>query len=393
MCWQAIAEGANGLFCYAFMSLKWAQKHDPFEKRWADVCRVADEVKAHAGELLSGERPPRLGPLPKGLSARVWTLDGVKTVVLVNQGDAPLKGTLAVDGEEISFDLKPLAVEFRNVNAPTLPNVKYGTHERQAMDVWLPRTEKGSRVPLVVEIHGGGWRNGTRYAARQMLVPPCLRAKVALASISYRLIADARAEGIDPPVSACVGDAVSAIRFLKSKADEWNLDVGRIMLSGSSAGACSSLIAAFQNDCDLGIRLLYVRNPQTSLDPREMREWIPNVDYGPHAFGCGDFDEWLARRDELLPKIERYSPSALIRKCTPAKAPRIIYLCNPVPGDGSLPRDPTHAGMFSVKMRDLCKSRGISCSQVRRVEPVFHTGEISWDQMGLDEALAELISR
>ena len=113
MVWQAIAEGANGIFCYAFMSLKWAAKHDPFEKRWSEVCRVADEVRSHAKGLLSDERPPKLGPLPEGLSARGWTREGVKTVVLVNQRTTQLTGTLSVDGTPVAFDLKPLAVEFR----------------------------------------------------------------------------------------------------------------------------------------------------------------------------------------------------------------------------------------------------------------------------------------
>ena len=41
--------------------------------------------------------------------------------------------------------------------------------------------------------------------------------------------------------------------------------------------------------------------PQTSLDPKQMKAWIPNNDYGNHAFGLGSMQEFLAKRDSLMP--------------------------------------------------------------------------------------------
>ena len=51
-----------------------------------------------------------------------------------------------------------------------------------------------------------------------------------------------------------------------------------------------------------------------------MKEWTPNSSYGGHAFGFkGDpakkisqFDEFLAKRDTILPWIAEYSPYALV---------------------------------------------------------------------------------
>ena len=47
----------------------------------------------------------------------------------------------------------------------------------------------------------------------------------------------------------------------------------------------------------LGVRAVFAMRPQTSLDPREMRAWIPNVKYGHSAFGYKNFEDWLAHRE------------------------------------------------------------------------------------------------
>jgi hypothetical protein len=43
--------------------------------------------------------------------------------------------------------------------------------------------------------------------------------------------------------------------------------------------------------------------PQTTLDPAQMKEWIPNSKYCGHAFGKKDFAEFLTERDGILPWI------------------------------------------------------------------------------------------
>ena len=245
------------------------------------------------------------------------------------------------------------------VEMPTLENLKYGPHMRQGMDVWLPKDAKGKKVPMLIDIHGGGWCDGYRLGGVPGELPKCRAAGVALAAITYRMVSDAADEEVTPRVKACLDDAVAAIRFIQAHADEWGVDPKRLGLTGGSAGACSSLYAALQNDCELGIKAVFAMSPQTSLDPKETREWIPNATYGGHAFGFKSFDEWLKHREEILPLIETYSPAALLRRCTPARAPTFLYTCPAVPADGALPPDPTHAGMFCVKFKEICDRKGI----------------------------------
>ena len=94
-----------------------------------------------------------------------------------------------------------------------------------------------------------------------------------------------------------MNDAQRALQFLRSKADEWNIDKTRIAASGVSAGACASLWLALHDDMadpqsldpvareSTRLFCAAVKAPQTSLDPKQLREWIPNYIYGGHAFG------------------------------------------------------------------------------------------------------------
>ena len=43
---------------------------------------------------------------------------------------------------------------------PDFANLKYGEHERNVLDLWLARSDKPT--PLVLFIHGGGFRQGDK---------------------------------------------------------------------------------------------------------------------------------------------------------------------------------------------------------------------------------------
>lgn len=250
----------------------------------------------------------------------------------------------------------------------TYPNQAYGKHPRQTLDVWLPSGETGT-VAVVMFVHGGGWTGGSRRDDTALgLLDKCGWRRCAFVAVEYRFLADAEAEGIHPPVRAPMEDVNCAVRFVRAHAKEWHLDVNRFGLTGGSAGACASLVCAFSDDNALGIRTVAALWPQTSLDPQEMRAWIPNISYGARAFGYRNFEEWLANRNASLPWIMKYSPTALLEKCSSARAPRILTDPPVLPPIGSLPDDPTHAGMFRVKLRDLCARKGVSYAEVKSPE-------------------------
>ncbi len=104
-----------------------------------------------------------------------------------------------------------------------------GGHPRQKLDIYLPAHAADSQtpLPLVVWIHGGGWRKGTKelLSGQQVL----LDHGFALASINYRLISHAA-------FPAQIHDCKSAIRFLRSNAATYNIDPNQVSAWGGSAG-------------------------------------------------------------------------------------------------------------------------------------------------------------
>ena len=261
---------------------------------------------------------------------------------------------------------------------PTFADVAYGPHPKQVLHVWLaPGATAARPAPLVFFIHGGGWRKGDRFTKLGEVLPAMIDQGISVASIEYRFIEEAMAEGIHPPVKAPLTDAARALQKVRSRAAEWHVDPRRIAACGSSAGACSSLWLAFHDDMadpasadpvareSTRLMTAAVIGAQTSLDPEQMREWTPNSTYGGHAFGIIDgrdgvtdaFAEFLAARSRLLPEIAVYSPYALVSADDPP-----VYLVYASPPDlGKPAKDPTHSANFGAKLKERLDAVGVEC--------------------------------
>lgn len=97
-------------------------------------------------------------------------------------------------------------------------------HARQKLDLYLP--EKGDSLPVIVSIHGGAFRAGSK---EQGVPVEYLARGFAIASINYRLSQHA----IFP---AQIEDCKAAVRWLRAHAHDYRLDPGRFAAMGSSAG-------------------------------------------------------------------------------------------------------------------------------------------------------------
>ena len=264
------------------------------------------------------------------------------------------------------------------IPTPNEYDVAYGSHPKQLLHFWKAASDKPT--PLLFFIHGGGWMGGARMSGLTSMLPEILAAGISIVSVEYRFIPEATADGVVPPVKGPLHDAARALQFVRSKAAEWNIDKERIGASGGSAGACSSLWLAFHPDmadpnsddpiARESTRLLCaaVRGAQTTLDPQQMKEWTPNSRYGGHAFGfAGDqekklsqFDEFLTKRDTILPWIAEYSPYALVTSDDPPV--HLFYSAPPALGEPQ--KDPTHTSNFGVKLQEHCKAAGVACELV-----------------------------
>lgn len=115
-----------------------------------------------------------------------------------------------------------------------LSNLPYANtpNPRQTLNLVLPaQTSANKKLPLIVWIHGGGWKNGDKQSGLSPSKLPTLvqTGKYIGASIGYRL----SGEAIWP---AQIHDCKAAIRWLRANAEKYGIDPNKIIAWGSSAG-------------------------------------------------------------------------------------------------------------------------------------------------------------
>jgi acetyl esterase/lipase len=101
---------------------------------------------------------------------------------------------------------------------------------RLKLDLYVPKTDLPPR--LVVWIHGGGWRSGSKNNPR---IKSLTEDGYAIASISYRFTDKA----IFP---AQIHDCKAAVRWLRANAERYGYDADWIAVAGSSAGGHLALL-------------------------------------------------------------------------------------------------------------------------------------------------------
>lgn len=134
--------------------------------------------------------------------------------------------------------------------------LSYGEDPLQKLDYWKPTTA-GS--PLVIFVHGGGWKRGDKKNATGEEKPGhYLQQGCAFASINYRLVPAATVE-------QQAQDVADAIAFLITRAESLGFDPSRVVLMGHSAGAHLSAL--------VGTDMQYLK--KAKLGPQSLRGVIP----------------------------------------------------------------------------------------------------------------------
>jgi len=101
-----------------------------------------------------------------------------------------------------------------------------GGEEAQRLDLYLPEQPGAQPWPLVVWIHGGGWRGGSKAGCPALGM---VAKGYAVASVEYRFSQKAL-------FPAQIQDCQAALRWLRANRKTYNLDPDHIGVWGSSAG-------------------------------------------------------------------------------------------------------------------------------------------------------------
>ena len=270
---------------------------------------------------------------------------------------------------------------------PALRDVVYGPHERNKLDFW--KAESPKPTPLVFYIHGGGWGAGSKEENKGPFLN-LLKDGVSYVSINYRLARD------NNTLPCSVHDAARALQFVRSKAEEWNIDPDRIIATGGSAGGCSSLWLAYHDDLaapdsedpvarqSSRVCGAAVINAQTTIDP-----WLVDKRVGPSAsghsmiwrsVGAESLDELFANWDSYKAVALECSPLTHISKDDP---PVFMVYSSDTPAPPE--RNGIHHVEFGRILKEKCDELGPAC----RIE--FHNKDTR--QAALEKFMVETFEK
>ena len=244
---------------------------------------------------------------------------------------------------------------------PTIADMPYGEHPKQVIDFWKAASD--TPTPLVLYIHGGGFRGGSKSGIHQGTLGELLDAGISVASVEYRVISD-------KPLPAAHMDARRALQFLRNKAAELNLDKTRVGAFGGSAGAQLCMWLAYHDEMAVAdsadpiaresTRLMCVaqNGGQITMDLGWWIEHIPGYDE-PHRDQLASFG--VKTKEALAPIIEEYS---VITHVTADDVPTFMsYGQNP---EDPVPEDPSKASgwkvhhvTFGIKLKERMDALGI----------------------------------
>lgn len=262
----------------------------------------------------------------------------------------------------------PRAKPARAALPPTHANVSYGDHQKQAFDIWLAKSKDGKPTPLVIYIHGGGFRGGDKSSASGEPVQNYLDAGISFASMNYRL-SDVG------PYPIMMHDAARGLQTIRAKAKEWNLDASRIACYGGSAGAGISLWLGFHDDLadpksedpiarqSTRIVAAGTQNGQSTYDMRTFREWFGVPNLAPHPalvtlYGVQKESDWETDRVKKL-----MTDASAITHLTKDDCPVFMtYGAGDVPVDEkSSPGLWVHHARLGIKLKEAMDKLGLEC--------------------------------
>jgi acetyl esterase/lipase len=120
----------------------------------------------------------------------------------------------------------PARAQMDDSGMKVMTDVEYASVDghRLLLDLHLP--EKVEGAPLLIWVHGGAWRGGSK---SRMPLGALVEDGWAIASVDYRLTPVAR-------FPAQVHDIKAALRFLRARGGDYGFDTGKIAIAGNSAG-------------------------------------------------------------------------------------------------------------------------------------------------------------
>ncbi len=120
----------------------------------------------------------------------------------------------------------------------TYKNLQYGHHERQVVDLYLPKNSDGE-VGLILLIHGGGWKAGSKEEYVNTAPSYVEKYGCAVAALNYRYVSEVY------DLHDLLDDVENCLDRVKEIAKEKGISLNGVLLTGVSAGGHLSMLYAY----------------------------------------------------------------------------------------------------------------------------------------------------
>ncbi len=182
----------------------------------------------------------------------------------------------------------------------------YGTHERQTLDLNIPKENDGE-IGLVLFIHGGGWIGGDKEVYGEAMQQVSDIYGFVAAAMNYRYI------GEESDLLDIMDDIDAALALIKQKGEENGVNINKVLLTGASAGGHLSLLYAYSRVETAPVKPVAVVNNCGPTDLNDENYYLEN--------GLGS-DEQIAELfswaiGETFSYEERASKKEALEKASP----------------------------------------------------------------------------
>lgn len=207
-----------------------------------------------------------------------------------------------------SFNAEAANIPVKEDTAANFLNTAYGNNAAQRMDIYLPAKRSISQTGCLILLHGGGWNSGSRHNLSAYV--DSFKARLpgyAIFNIDYRLVSSS------VNFTAQENDIKTAVNFIASHADAYNINTKKFVLIGVSAGAHLALLQAYKNTSPKVAAVIDFFGP-TDLAEMYHHPWHAMI---PHLM-----ESFIGGTPETNTAYHDLSPVNYINKQTP---PTLIF--------------------------------------------------------------------
>ncbi|MCP4857523.1 MAG: alpha/beta hydrolase fold domain-containing protein [Fuerstiella sp.] len=257
---------------------------------------------------------------------------------------------------------------------PTHADVVYGSQSQNVLDLWLAPSDMPT--PLLVNIHGGGFRGGDKRKFSASLIEMMHKEGISVASINYRFKENGkgRFDGEDPLYPAIVHDGARALQFLRYHTAKYNLDKARFGATGGSAGGQMLMWLGFHPDLakpdhkdpvlreSSRLQVLAPRGGQTSVHGPTLKKW-----FGVESLNLSKRKGVVQNSSEMRQPTEKALALSLdaspITHWTKDDPPIYLFYNGPnVPVNEETPWGTwVHHPIFGIKLKEAMYYKGMEC--------------------------------